>query len=262
MPAAPSSPGKSASKSSSSSSLPLYSIILPTYNESDNLPLIVYLINETLSPYASSFTFEIVVVDDNSPDGTTAIAHSLSASYASPYCSIKVQPRAGKLGLGSAYLHGLKFATGSYIILMDADLSHHPRHIPEMISAMKTTGCDVVTGSRYRGGGGVCGWDVKRKLTSVGANYLAGFALGGGGVSDLTGSFRLYKRAVVEKVFPMIVSKGYVFQMEIMVRCVDCGFKVEEVGIVFVDRIYGESKLGAGEIIGFLKGVVHLFLTA
>ena len=126
---------------------------------------------------------------------------------------------------------------------------------------MKKTNCDVVTGTRYNNGGGVCGWDLRRRVTSCGANVLASVILGVGSVSDLTGSFRLYKRSVCEAVFPLIVSKGYCFQMEIIVRCLDLDLKIEEVGIVFVDRIYGESKLGAGEIVGFLKGVVNLFLT-
>jgi len=163
------------------------------------------------------------------------------------------------LGLGTAYMDALKLISSPYVVLMDADLSHHPKFIPTMISKMSTTGCDVVTGTRYADNGGVSGWDLRRKVMSKGANFLANFLLSPG-VSDLTGSFRLYKLSVLQKVFPKIVSKGYVFQMEVMVRIVDAGFSVEEVGITFVDRIYGESKLGAGEVMGFLKGVWNLFI--
>ncbi|GMI04152.1 hypothetical protein TrRE_jg4711 [Triparma retinervis] len=143
---------------------------------------------------------------------------------------------------------------------MDADLSHHPKFIPAMIREMESGNFDVVTGTRYRDGGGVSGWDLKRKIMSKGANFLATLLLRPG-VSDLTGSFRLYRTSVLRDIFPSIVSKGYVFQMEVMVRVVDRGYRVGEVGITFVDRIYGESKLGAGEVWGFLKGVAWLWLT-
>jgi len=143
---------------------------------------------------------------------------------------------------------------------MDADLSHHPKFIPQMIKVMGSTDCDVVTGTRYQPGGGVFGWNYYRKLTSRTANFLADFLLRPG-VSDLTGSFRLYKKSVLLAIFPKIVTKGYVFQMEIAVRCIDAGYEIEEVPISFVDRIYGESKLGAGEIVGYLKGLFYLFLT-
>ena len=164
------------------------------------------------------------------------------------------------MGLGSAYLDALGSTNSPRVILMDADLSHHPKFIPEMIELMDEDCCDVVTGTRYRLGGGVAGWDLKRKVMSKGANFLADFLLRPG-VSDLTGSFRLYRREVLEEIFPKIVSKGYVFQMEVMVRIVDAGYKVGEVGISFVDRIYGESKLGAGEVVGYLKGLAWLFFT-
>ena len=166
----------------------------------------------------------------------------------------------GKLGLGSAYISGLPLCLAPHIIIMDADLSHHPKFIPSMISRMSSTAADVVTGTRYRSGGGVYGWGFYRKLTSRTANFLADAMLRPG-ISDLTGSFRLYRREVLERVFPRVVSKGYVFQMEIAVRCIDEGYKVEEVPITFVDRIYGESKLGAGEIVAYLKGLVGLWLT-
>ena len=115
-------------------------------------------------------------------------------------------------------------------------------------------------GTRYAGDGGVYGWDFKRKLISRGANYLTQVLLRPG-VSDLTGSFRLYKREVLEKLVESCVSKGYVFQMEMMVRANSFGYRVSEVPISFVDRVYGESKMGANEIVQFVRGLVYLFST-
>mmetsp|Transcript_53946 Transcript_53946/g.161465 ORF Transcript_53946/g.161465 Transcript_53946/m.161465 type:complete len:149 (+) Transcript_53946:642-1088(+) len=147
---------------------------------------------------------------------------------------------------------------------MDSDLSHHPKFIPEMIRVMDAgrngRKFDIVSGTRYKPGGGVAGWDFKRKLTSRGANFLATFLLNPG-ASDLTGSFRLYDRAAIDKVLPKVQSKGYAFQMEILVHARKAGMTIGEVPITFVDRIYGESKLGANEIIIYLKGLLQLFFT-
>ncbi|GMH77704.1 hypothetical protein TrLO_g15828 [Triparma laevis f. longispina] len=231
-----------------------YTIILPVYNERENLPIMIHLFSE----YLDLKDYHVIIVEDNSPDGTREVAKLLQDSYGPDF--ITILERAGKLGLGSAYLSALHLVKSPYVILMDADLSHHPKFIPKFVQKMEETGCNIVTGTRYRDGGGVAGWDTRRKVMSKGANFLADFLLSPG-VSDLTGSFRLYETPVLREIFPKIVSKGYVFQMEVMVRIVDAGYKVEEVGISFVDRIYGESKLGAGEIIGYLKGLLNLFLT-
>jgi dolichol-phosphate mannosyltransferase len=235
----------------------LYSIILPTYNERDNLPIITQLIHDTFAD--AKLNYEIVVVDDNSPDLTLEVAQSLQSIFGKDH--IKIVSRAAKLGLGSAYSAGLKASSGKRIILMDADLSHHPKFIPEMIAVMETKKVDIVSGTRYRKGGGVAGWDTYRKLTSCGANFLAKFLLATGGASDLTGSFRLYERAALEQILPTIRQKGYAFQMEIVVRAHKSGMKIGEVPITFVDRIYGESKLGANEIVMYLKGLLQLFFT-
>lgn len=146
---------------------------------------------------------------------------------------------------------------------MDADFSHHPKYIPKMIEIQKQSNADIVTGTRYakRGDlkGGVYGWDLIRKFTSRGANLIADVMLMPG-VSDLTGSFRLYKKSVLENVITSTESKGYSFQMEMMVRAKALGYKVEECPITFVDRLYGDSKLGGDEIVGYLKGVFMLWL--
>jgi dolichol-phosphate mannosyltransferase len=205
--------------------------------------------------------WEVIIVDDGSPDGTQEVAKQLQKVWGTNHIILK--PRAGKLGLGTAYVHGLQFATGNYVIIMDADFSHHPKYIPKMIEIQKETNADIVTGTRYakRGDlkGGVYGWDLIRKFTSRGANLIADVMLMPG-VSDLTGSFRLYKKSVLEKVITSTESKGYSFQMEMMVRAKALGYKVEECPITFVDRLYGDSKLGGDEIVGYLKGVFMLWL--
>uniref|UniRef100_A0A8B9IZ10 Dolichol-phosphate mannosyltransferase subunit 1 n=1 Tax=Amazona collaria TaxID=241587 RepID=A0A8B9IZ10_9PSIT len=171
-----------------------------------------------------------------------------------------LRPRASKLGLGTAYIHGMKHATGNFIVIMDADLSHHPKFIPEFIRMQKEGNFDIVSGTRYKGNGGVYGWDLKRKLISRGANFLTQVLLRPG-ASDLTGSFRLYRKEVLEKLMEKCVSKGYVFQMEMIVRARQLGYTIGEVPISFVDRVYGESKLGGNEIVSFLKGLLTLFAT-
>ncbi|KAF2429178.1 nucleotide-diphospho-sugar transferase [Tothia fuscella] len=232
-----------------------YSILLPTYNERRNLPIITWLIAKTFAEH--NLDWELIIVDDGSPDGTQEVAKQLQSVYSPKRVLLKA--RAGKLGLGTAYVHGLQFATGTYVIIMDADFSHHPKFIWEMIQLQKTKDYDIVTGTRYAGNGGVYGWDLKRKFVSRGANLFADTLLRPG-VSDLTGSFRLYKRQVLEKVIKSTESKGYTFQMEMMVRAKAMGFTVAEVPISFVDRVYGESKLGGDEIVEYAKGVLSLWM--
>ena len=124
---------------------------------------------------------------------------------------------------------------------------------------MEKTGCDLVTGTRYLPGGGVYGWDLGRKMTSRVANFLAATMLNPT-ATDLTGSFRLYRKDVIEKIMPLVKSRGYVFQMEIITRAQYLGYDIEEVPITFPDRIFGESKLGANEIVSYLRGLMDLFL--
>jgi dolichol-phosphate mannosyltransferase len=231
-------------------------VILPTYNERENLPIIYYLLHKYFT--GAKLQYEVVIVDDSSPDNTLEVAQAIQKSYGTD--RVTIVSREGKLGLGTAYIAGLKAAKGDRIILMDADLSHHPKFIPQMVRKMEETKVQIVTGTRYKLGGGVFGWDFKRKLTSKGANFLADFLLAPG-VSDLTGSFRLYERNVLEEILPQIQCKGYAFQMEIIVRSKKAGFTVDEIPISFVDRIYGESKLGAKEIIMYIQGLLQLFFT-
>ncbi|KAF9229835.1 glycosyltransferase family 2 protein [Gyrodon lividus] len=241
-----------------------YSVILPTYNERKNLPIIVWLLAKVFQEH--QLAWEIIVVDDASPDGTQEVAQELARVYGED--KIVLKPRAGKLGLGTAYIHGLNFCTGDFVIIMDADFSHHPKFIPQFIRLQQACNLDIVTGTRYRSTstpslsetrpGGVHGWDLKRKLVSRGANFLAATVLNPG-VSDLTGSFRLYRLSVLRHIITLTQSRGYVFQMEMMVRARALGYTVGEVPITFVDRIFGESKLGADEVVGYAKGVWSLF---
>uniref|UniRef100_A0AAQ4Q4H1 Dolichol-phosphate mannosyltransferase subunit 1 n=1 Tax=Gasterosteus aculeatus aculeatus TaxID=481459 RepID=A0AAQ4Q4H1_GASAC len=252
-----------------------YSILLPTYNERENLPLIVWLLVKYLDE--GGFNYEIIVIDDGSPDGTLQVAEQLQKIYGED--KILLRPRAKKLGLGTAYIHGMRHATGNFIIIMDADLSHHPKFIPEFIQKQKEGDYDLVSGTRYHGNGGVYGWDLRRKLIrlllmsdlpfvlpspslvhSRGANFLSQVLLRPG-ASDLTGSFRLYKKEVLVCLVERCVSKGYVFQMEMIVRARQLNYSVGEVPISFVDRVYGESKLGGNEIVSFAKGLITLFAT-
>ncbi|KAK9505140.1 hypothetical protein O3M35_009263 [Rhynocoris fuscipes] len=233
-----------------------YTIILPTYNERENLPITVALIVSYMDQ--QKYNYEIIIIDDGSPDGTLDVAKKLQQIYGDN--KIVLKPREKKLGLGTAYVHGMKYAKGNFIILMDADLSHHPKFIPKLIEKQKEGNFDVVSGSRYIEGGGVYGWDLKRKLISRGANFLTQILLRPG-ASDITGSFRLYKKEVLEKLIKSCISKGYVFQMEMIVKATAFGFSIGEVPITFVDRIYGVSKLGGSEIIQFVKGLLYLFAT-
>ncbi|KAG5542550.1 hypothetical protein RHGRI_022177 [Rhododendron griersonianum] len=229
-----------------------YSIIVPTYNECLNIALLVYLVYKHLP----DVDFEMIIVDDGSPDGTQDVVKKLQEVYGED----RITVLDANLIAGTAYVHGLKHASGNFVVIMDADLSHHPKYLPSFIKKQMETGASLITGTRYVKGGGVHGWNLKRKLTSRGANVLAQTLLWPG-VSDLTGSFRLYKKSVLEDVISTCVSKGYVFQMEIIVRASRKGYHIEEVPITFVDRVYGSSKLGGSEIVEYLKGLVYLLVS-
>ena len=232
----------------------MYTVLLPTYNEKDNLPIMVWLLVKYFGE--AKLAYEIIIIDDGSPDGTLEVAKKLQEIYGED--KIVLRPRAKKLGLGTAYVHGMKHARGNFVIIMDADLSHHPKFIPDMVAKQKEDDLDIVSGTRYAFGGGVNGWDFKRKLVSRTANYITQVLLRPN-ASDLTGSFRLYKKSVLEKLVESVVSKGYVFQMEMIIRARQLQFSIGEVPITFVDRVYGESKLGNNEIFGFIKGLLYLF---
>lgn len=137
---------------------------------------------------------------------------------------------------------------------MDSDFSHDPRFIPEMIAEQRRSSAAIVKGNRYMVGGGVHGWNLRRKLTSRVANLMAEVLLGSS-VGDMTGSYRLYARDCFEKLVANTKARGYTFQMEMIMRAQAMGMRITEVPITFIDRQFGESKLGAGEIDGFLRGI-------
>lgn len=242
------------------------SILLPTYNERENLPIIMWLLVKNLAEIQLE-SWQIIIIDDASPDGTGKLGNDLKKMFeAEKNWNLKneilIKERSGKLGLGSAYQFGMKFATGSHILIMDADLSHHPKFIKEMIQCqLDNPSSSIISGTRYSGdGGGVYGWNLKRKLTSRCANFLADTMLSPG-VSDMTGSFRLYKKEALESLISSCITHGYTFQMEIVVRARQAGLQIMEIPITFVDRFYGVSKLGIGEIGGYLEGLFTLFKT-
>jgi dolichol-phosphate mannosyltransferase len=216
-------------------------LIIPTYNEAVNLERIVSAAERQLA-IAASGDFRILVVDDNSPDGTGAIADSLTASTD----ALEVLHRPGKGGLGQAYLAGFGHALdrGAEIVIeMDADFSHDPRYLPALLEAARTA--DLVLGSRYIPGGGVRDWGLLRRLISRGGGIYARWVLGID-VRDLTGGFKAIHRRVLENIdLGSIRAEGYVFQIEVTYRAVLAGFTVREVPIVFADRTAGASKMSA-----------------
>ena len=214
-------------------------LIIPTYNEAVNLERIVTAARAELSRVAAG-SYRILVVDDNSPDGTGAIAASLAVAGD----DVEVVHRPGKAGLGQAYLAGFDHALRSgaeMVIEMDADFSHDPRYLPAMLEAARSA--DLVLGSRYVPGGGVRDWGLARRLISRGGGLYARLVLGVG-VHDLTGGFKVIHRRVLEAIdLPSVRAEGYVFQIEVTYRAVLAGFTVAEVPIVFADRTAGKSKM-------------------
>lgn len=214
-------------------------VILPTYNERENLPALVAAIRALPVP------IHIVVVDDSSPDGTGELADALAARE--PY--LEVIHRPGKLGLGTAYACGFKqaIAHGAELILtMDADFSHDPAYLPAMLEA--SARYDLVIGSRYVPGGGTLHWGPERKILSWGANALAHLLLGLH-TRDCTAGFRCYHRRVLETIGPdAIRSHGYSYLIEMLYNCERSGFSVGEVPIIFADRRLGQSKISRNEI--------------
>jgi dolichol-phosphate mannosyltransferase len=210
-------------------------VVIPTYNESANLPAIAPL------ALAEDPRIDILVVDDNSPDGTGKLADELAAREP----RVHVLHREGKLGLGTAYLAGFRWGLErgyDYYIEMDADFSHDPAHLKQFLTAV--AGADLVLGSRYLGGRvTVVNWPMGRLLLSYCANIYARW-LTGLRIWDLTGGFKCFRRRVLEAIdLAQVRSNGYAFQIEMSVRAWRKGFKLAEIPIVFVDRTEGQSKM-------------------
>jgi dolichol-phosphate mannosyltransferase len=212
-------------------------LILPTYNEAENIAPFVAAVRDKLPPSA-----RVLVVDDSSPDGTGEIADRLAAEHE----NVSVLHRPLREGLGPAYLAGFREALAGeadLILEMDSDFSHEPAYLPRLLEAAERA--DLVIGSRYVEGGGVGDWGALRRAISRGGNSYARAMLGPGvGVSDLTGGFKCFRREVLEAIdLDSVRAKGYAFQVELTYRAVQKGFRVVEVPIVFRDRRVGASKM-------------------
>lgn len=209
-------------------------VVVPTYNEKDNIERLVRAILDLKRD------LHVLIVDDNSPDGTGEIADRLAGILS----EIHVIHRKGKLGLGSAYREGFRYALkeGAPLIFeMDADFSHDPSYLPLFLEKIKD--CDVVVGSRYLNGVSVVNWPIRRLMLSYGANIYTRIVTGLR-LTDCTGGFKCFRREALEAIdLDRIKSDGYSFQIEMNYRCMEKGFRIGEVPIIFIDRHAGSSKM-------------------
>ncbi len=228
-------------------------VSMATYNERDNLELLIKEIH-AVAPQA-----DVLVTDDNSPDGTGRLADQLAS--ADP--RIHVIHRAGKLGLGTAILAGMHFAMEQdydWLINMDADFSHQPRYLPPLFAGMQRH--DLVIGSRYVPGGGTLNWPLSRQLMSWGINVLVRFLMRIR-ARDTSGGYRCYSVALLRRTdLKKLISRGYSFQEEVLYRCRRAGCKIAETPILFEDRRAGDSKVNLKEVTRSLSTILLLGLQA
>jgi dolichol-phosphate mannosyltransferase len=214
-------------------------VVIPTYNEAANVEAIVRATVSELERLAPG-EHRVLIVDDNSPDGTGELADALAGELE----AVEVLHRSGKMGLGQAYLAGFARALGAganLVVEMDADFSHDPRHLGELLAASEQA--DLVLGSRYVPGGGVRDWGLLRRVLSRGGGLYARTILRVH-VNDLTGGFKCFHRRVLEAIeLSSVSADGYVFQIELTYRAILAGFTVREIPIVFCDRTAGTSKM-------------------
>lgn len=227
-------------------------ICLPTYDERENLAPMIEAILAVVP------RVEVLVIDDNSPDGTGRLADEIAAREP----RVKVLHRAGKEGLGRAYLAGFAWALArdyGLVLEMDCDFSHDPKYLPAMLAAAE--GADLVLGSRYVNGGGTVNWGLLRKLISRGGSYYARTILGLA-VRDLTGGFKCFRREVLEAIdLASVECTGYAFQIELTYRAVRRGFQVRELPIVFADRRVGHSKMSRRIVLEAIRKVWSIRLS-
>lgn len=232
-------------------------VIIPTYNEKENIEAIITAVMELPIEY------HVLVIDDGSPDGTAAIVKELMAhTYAG---KLHLVERSGKLGLGTAYIAGFKWAIEhqyDYIFEMDADFSHNPQDLLKLYDACANQGADMAIGSRYVSGVNVVNWPMGRVLMSYFASKYVRLVLGID-IHDTTAGFVCYRREVLETIeLDKIRFKGYAFQIEMKYTAHKCGFKIQEVPIIFVNRVLGTSKMSGGIFSEALLGVVKLRISS
>jgi dolichol-phosphate mannosyltransferase len=218
-------------------------LILPTFDEAENIELIVGAALEVLRAAAPE-GFRILVVDDDSPDGTGRIADRLAADHA----EVEVLHRTTREGLGPAYIAGFHHALArdaGYVFEMDSDFSHDPQDLARLLAAVRDDGADLALGSRYVSGGAVRDWGLLRRIVSRGGSLYAAIILGLP-VRDLTGGFKCFRAEVLEAIdLPTVRAQGYAFQVELTNRTIRHGFTVVEIPITFRDRLRGHSKMSA-----------------
>ena len=230
-------------------------IIIPTYNEKENISLIIHAIFKLNEP------FDILVIDDGSPDGTAAIVKDLMERE--PFAGhLFLVERSGKLGLGTAYITGFKWALDhpkyEYIFEMDADFSHDPADVPRLLEACRDRGNDLAIGSRYSSGVNVVNWPMSRVLMSYFASKYVRLVTGIP-IHDTTAGFKCYRRRVLATIpLDQIRFKGYAFQIEMKFTTYQLGFKIEEVPVIFVNRRLGESKMSGSIFSEAMWGVIQL----
>lgn len=227
-------------------------VVIPTFNEKENISKIIHAVIDLKQD------FHVLVVDDSSPDGTAQIVKQLQQKFPG---QLYLEERTGKLGLGTAYIHGFKWATAKgyqFIFEMDADFSHNPNDLPRLYNACKNEGADLAIGSRYVKGGGVVNWPWDRVALSKGGSLYTRM-ITWMPVKDPTAGFMCYKKEVLETInLDEIVFIGYAFQIEMKFAAWKLHFKMKEVPIIFQDRTIGESKMNKGIVKEGILGVLKL----
>lgn len=227
-------------------------VVIPTYNEKENISNILHAV------FNLNEDFHVLVIDDGSPDGTAQIVKDLQTKFPG---QLFIEERKGKLGLGTAYIHGFKWGIAhnyQFIFEMDADFSHNPNDLPRLYNACKNEGADLAIGSRYTKGGGVVNWPADRIALSKGGSLYTRI-ITWMPVKDPTAGFMCYRKEVLETIdLDKIAFVGYAFQIEMKFATWKLGFKIKEVPIIFQDRTYGISKMNKGIVKEGILGVLKL----
>jgi dolichol-phosphate mannosyltransferase len=227
-------------------------VIIPTYNEKENIEKII------LKVFSLAKKFDILIVDDGSPDGTASIVKNIQFKFPD---SLYIEERTGKLGLGTAYIHGFKWALKNnydYIFEMDADFSHNPDDLIKLLDACSLSNGDVSIGSRYINGVNIVNWPMSRLLMSFFASKYVKI-ITGMPIQDSTAGFKCYKKEVLQKInLDKIQFVGYAFQIEMKFTAWKYGFKIIEVPVIFTDRQEGDSKMSSGIFFEAFIGVIQM----